>query len=188
MDYVQVLTNWCVRRGVPLPSYKEIDKHTYVTFLEKTYSVHLSGDIGMQCAAQEAYEGSGVFGKVTQVGFVPIVRRDKEFLVDLAFGAPGCLLAAVREAPIDVQVTAFAPYGYTVNHPTHTDEQPYNYTVYTTVHPGDDAYWARVDWYIQMRSATWQRDDTTIYIYSSGVHGDQLRANLEAYGISVVLM
>lgn len=188
MDYVEVLANWCVRRGVTLPVYTEVGNKTQVSFLGKDYSATPRGRIGMHCAAQEAYEGSGVFGKVVQCGFVPLVRRDKEFIVDLAHGAPGCLLAAVREAPIDVQVTAFASYAYIIDHPNHTVDQPYNYTIYDTVHPGEEAFWARVDWYIQMRIPTWERDNTTVYVYSNVQCGDAIRGALEASGINVVLM
>lgn len=188
MDYVEVLASWCVRRGVPLPVYQEVGNKIQVTFLGKDYTATPKGSVGMHCAAQEAYEGSGVFGKVMQCGFVPLVRRDKEFLVDLANGAPGCLLAAVREAPVDVQVSAFAPYAYAIDHPSHTMDQPYNYTVYTTVHPGAEAYSARIHWYLQMRIPTWGRDGTTVYIYSSIQGGNYLCQTLEAAGISVVLM
>jgi len=188
MDYVEALANWCVRRGVALPVYKEVGDRTQVTFFGKDYSDTPKGRIGMHCAAQEAYEGSGVFGKVTQCGFVPLVRRDKEYLVDLAHGAPGCLLAAVRDAPVDVQVTAFAPYAYVIDHPVHTVDQPYNYTVYDTIHPGEEAYWTRVEWYIQMRLQTWLKDKTTVYICSSYLSGEHIRSLLEPAGISLVFM
>lgn len=188
MDYVEVLANWCLRRGVPLPSYKEGGNRVCVSFFNEEYSATPTGPVGMQCAAQEAYEHSGVFGKVVQVGFVPLARRDKEFLVDLAHGAPGCLLAAVREAPMDVQVSAFAPFNYTVEHPTHTDQQPYSYTIYETIHPGEETYWARIHWYLQMRIPTWVRDGTTVYIYSSIKGGNYLRETLETVGVSVVVL
>jgi len=188
MDYVDVLANWCVCRGIALPVYKEVGDKTQVSFLGKEYTATPKGRIGMQCAAQEAYENSGVFGKVQQFGFVPLVRSDKEILVDLAYGAPGCLLAAVRSASIDVQVTAFAPYNDATIHPTHTLHEPYNYTVYPTIHPGDEAYWKRVDWYIGMRLPTWQKNETTVYVYSSYLCGEYFRTVLESAGVSVVLV
>jgi hypothetical protein len=188
MDYVEVLENWCVRRGVPLPVYREEEGRTYVSFLGKEYNATPAGSVGEQCAAQEAYESSGVFGKVIQSGFVPLPRRDKEFLVDLANAPPGCLTAAVSEAPMNVQVTAFTPYKFQLVYPTDRDEQPYSYTIYETVHHGEEAYWARVEWYIQMRLKTWVKDETTIYIYSSYLGGERIRAPLEAAGLSVVLL
>lgn len=188
MNYVEVLANWCVRRGVALPTYREVGEMTYVSFLGKDYAASPKGRIGMQCAAQEAYESSGVFGKVTQSGFVPLPRHDQEYLVDLAHGAPGCLLAALNKAPMNVQVTAFAPYADTTAYPPDNYSTPYSYTVYETVHPGDEAFWARVDWYIQMRLPTWMRDGTTVYIYSDILGGDYLRVGLEAFGVSVVLL
>lgn len=188
MDYVEVLANWCVRRGVAVPTYEEVGALTYVKFLGKHYSASPLGRLGMQCAAQEAYEHSGMFGKVIQTGFVPFPRRDREFLVDLAHGRPGCLLGALNEAPMNVQVTAFAPYGDTTSYPQDNVDTPYSYTIYSTVHPGDEAFWARVDWYIQMRIPTWLNNGTTIYVYSDMLGGDYLRGALEGVGIPVVLM
>lgn len=188
MDYVEVLENWCVSRGFALPVYREEGGRTYVSFFGKEYNATPVGSIGEQCAAQEAYESSGVFGKVIQSGFVPLPRRDKEFLVDLAFGPPGCLNAAVYDAPMNVQVTAFKPYKCRLSYPNNTEQQPYNYTIYETVHPGEEAYWERVEWYIQMRLKTWVNDETTIYIYSSYRGAEKIRAPIEAAGLDVVIV
>lgn len=182
MDYVQVLAAWCVRHGVALPTYKQTD-HTRCTFLGKEYGVGGVGRQGMQDAAQEAYESSGVFGKVVQVGFVPSVRRDHEILVDLEHGSPGALLDALQASPKDVQVSVFAPYNNIVEFPSNE----YSHTIYGTVHPGDEAFWARIEWYLQARTPMWQRYDTLVHVYTDVPYGDHIKSLLNAAGVRVAL-
>jgi len=182
MDYVEVLAAWCVRHGVALPTYEHVDG-TRCVFLGGEYSVENSGRQGLQDAAQEAYEGSGVFGKVVQVGFVPAVRRDHEVIVDLAHGSPGALNDALLTSPASVQVSVFAPYNNTVEYPRNN----YSYTIYDTVHPGDEAFWARIEWYLQARTPMWQRHDTLVHIYTSVPYGNHIKNLLNAAGVRVAL-
>ena len=182
MDYVQVLAAWCVRHGVALPTYVQ-DDGTRCVFLGKVYGVEIGGRQGMQDAAQEAYESSGVFGKVVQVGFVPAVRRDLEVLVDLEHGSPGDLLDALRASPKDVQVSVFVPYNNIVEFPSNE----HSYTIYSTVHPGDEAFWARIEWYLQARTPMWQRHDTLVRVYTSFPYGEHIKSLLNAAGVRVAL-
>lgn len=184
MDYVEVLAAWCVRHGVALPTYEQVGRGgTRCVFLGKEYDVEIGGRQGWQDAAQEAYEGSGVFGKVVQVGFVPCVRRDHEVIVDLAHGSPGALNDALLASPASVQVSVFAPYNNTVEYPT----SDYNYTIYSTVHPGDEAFWARIEWYLQARTPMWQRHDTLVHVYTSVPYGNHIKSLLNDAGVRVAL-
>jgi hypothetical protein len=187
MDYVEVLAAWCVRHGVALPTYEQVEG-TRCVFLGKEYDVEIGGRQGMQDAAQDAYEGSGVFGKVVQVGFVPNVRRDQEVIVDLAHGPPGALNDALLASPASVQVSVFAPYNNTVAYPhTVPPTSDYNYTIYSTVHPGDEAFWARIEWYLQARTPVWQRYDTLVHVYTSVPYGNYIKSLLNDAGVRVAL-
>lgn len=182
MDYVEVLAAWCVRHGVALPTYEQVEG-TRCMFLDKEYCVGIGGRQGLQDAAQEAYEGSGVFGKIVQVGFVPAVRRDHEVIVDLAHGSPSALVDALRASPASVQVSVFSPYNNIVEFPNNE----YNYTVYSTVHPGDEAFWARIEWYLQARTPVWQRHDTLVHVYTSVPYGNHIKSLLNDAGVCVAL-
>ena len=184
MDYVQVLAAWCVRHGVALPTYVRQEGDMRCTFLGKEYNVGgVPGRQAFQDAAQEAYESSGVFGKVVQIGFVPAVRRDHEVLVDLEHGSPGALLDALQASPKDVQVSMFAPYNNIVEFPSNE----YSCTIYCTVHPGDEAFWARIEWYLHARTPMWQRYDTLVHVYTDVPYGEHIKSLLNAAGVRVAL-
>jgi hypothetical protein len=187
MDYVDALAVWCVRQGVALPTYKEEQGCVKVTFLQKEYSSTPSGPMGAQCAAQEAYEKSGVFGKVFQSGFVPYVRSDKEFIVDLLHAPPHAAIDAVRAAPLNVQVTMFAPYNDRTTYPCSHEFTGASYTIYHTLHFGEEAFWSRLEWYLTTRYQTWVKNGTEVTIYSNVPYGDLIKKCLESQGVHVVL-
>ena len=185
MDYVEVLANWCVRRGVSIPTYTFSVQGTTCLFMNKEYTVKIRGRQGAQDAAQEAYEHSGVFGKVTQSGFVPEVRRDREVIIDTEYGSPGALVDALRSSPPNVQVSVFTTYNSTFEFPK---SPGYSYTTYTTIHPGDEAYVARIEWYIQTRLPVWRRYDTEVHVYSNTPMGEHIKNTLDLADVRVVLM
>jgi hypothetical protein len=183
MDYVEALATWCVRRGLDLPTYRDAPGLTVCSFFGKDYQVLIRGRQGQQDAAQEAYEKSGIFGKIIQSGFVPVVRRDKEIIVDLLHGPPSAATDALLAISPNVQVSMFAPFNDTTTIP----DTEGSYTIYSTVHPGEEAFWARLEWYVQLRLPTWQRYDTEVHIYTSVRYGEYVKELLELAGVRVVL-
>lgn len=187
MDYVEVLSTWAMRHGVAAPQYKQTYKMTDCVFLNRKYSVDTMGRYGLQEAAQRAYEHSGVFGNVRQVGFVPDVFVLDEVLMDFARFYPDTAPLAMKDALSkypEAQITIFAPYN-----DTQVEQIQSNcaYTVYSTVHPTDEALWARIEWYTLSRMQTWTKYDTHIHLYSNDQYGQKIKDFLEGHGLVVTL-
>lgn len=187
MDYVEALAHWCVCHGVHLPTYRVVGTMTVCTFQGKEYHATPTNRLGEQCAAQEAYETSGVFGAVYQAGFVPRVRRDKEVLVDLAHAFHGVQNKVLSDAQPNVQLSFFAPFNDTTSFPPLPEHSDYGYTVYTTVHPTDDAFDARISWYIHLRAPAWRKHNTTVHVYSGGASAHAIKQMIEHEEVECIL-
>jgi hypothetical protein len=185
MNYVEVLSMWCMRHGVTTPSYEQTYKCTECTFCNKTYTVDTMGRNGLQEAAHKAYVYSGTFGNIRQVGFAPAVYVLDEVIMDIGRFYPDTLTLAIRDATTkypEAPISILAPYNHT-QLDTLDPTISCNYTVYSTVDTTEEALWVRIEWYIVSRMKTWVKYDTQVHIYSNEEYGGKIKEFLEVHGI-----
>jgi hypothetical protein len=181
MDHLAVMTTWAMRRGLPVPSITVTDYSVSVSFLGKDYLEEGTTTEAIQRACSFAYQQSGVFGKVTQIGFLLNPLHDIVAIMDAeTFGSPNRVWSLTDYAGYHVAVFA-GP----ADMPVRTDEAPY--TVYTTVHPGKECYAQRIAWYIYDHIEVWKEHKTRVDLYLPEDVGGWIGTLLEGEGVEHTL-
>ena len=174
MDYLKALNVWCMRRGVAAPKLQLLpDGVAEITFNGEVYDgLGDTEGAARQAAAAHAYCESGVFGRVVQYGFIPAAGGTTEVIVDAAHASPNAVANACAHGG---HVAVFCAFNDNTEFPQGT------FTVYHTEQATDEAYAARLQWYIESRSKTWNENGTRVIIYSNCPWGDALRRYVLGY-------
>lgn len=200
MDYADTLQRWALAHGQPVPVYTYGATETTCTFLNQAYCVphaapcaddadagetDLDRGLRRQRAAARAYAHCGVLGRVKVVGFVPHPRTDRATVVDVLHAPPGALTAALRHALVNEPVTAVTPAHVPMDRLTAVTGVPY--TELGTVHPGPEAYWSRLVWFLSSQLPVWQQHGTVVHLYTHAEHAAEYDAYFARHGVTLVL-